>query len=130
MSDSITMLHGCYKLKSGATHAMRNRVGDQISVSFPGISYRFETTAILRPDMLTVVPNGAAWSINITVTPRICYAWSWATTATPKTFPTRKSPTGRTPLPPPLQNASRSLPVEVRLPERSIESRFQLVVHA
>jgi hypothetical protein len=68
MKDSITLVYGCYKHRSSATRAMRKMVGDQISVSFPGISNRFETTAILRPDMLKVGPNGAAWSVRATIT--------------------------------------------------------------
>ena len=68
-SASMAIVSGCYKRKSSATRAMRNMVGTRTGVEFPCISNRFETTAILRPDMLSVVPNGAAWSVRIVFTP-------------------------------------------------------------
>jgi hypothetical protein len=46
---------------------MRGWVGDKIAVDFPGISERFETTVILRDDMMTVTRLQGGWGIAIGV---------------------------------------------------------------
>ena len=68
MSDNTTMFCGCYKSKSSATRAMRSWVGNQISVSWEGISNRFETTIILREDMMATTRLQGGWGVAIRYT--------------------------------------------------------------
>lgn len=66
--DSITMFCGCYRSKSSATRAMRGWVGDQIKASWDGISNRFETTIVLREDMMEVTRLQGGWGVAISYT--------------------------------------------------------------
>jgi len=68
MTDSITRFCGCYKSKSSAARAMRSWVGNQIEVSWEGVSNRFETTAILREGMMAVTQLQGGWGVSISYT--------------------------------------------------------------
>ncbi|MDR2075608.1 MAG: hypothetical protein LBP61_01550 [Desulfovibrio sp.] len=74
MTKSMTIFCGCYKSKSSAARAMRTWVGNKIDVSFPGISDRFETSIVLRKDMLAVTQFQGdhkfqgLWGFDITYT--------------------------------------------------------------
>jgi hypothetical protein len=70
MTESNTMFCGCYKSKSSAARAMRSWVGDQISVSasWESVSKRFETTIILRDDMMAVTRLQGGWGVSIRYT--------------------------------------------------------------
>jgi hypothetical protein len=76
---SNEQLCGHYKSKSSATRAMKKWVGNQTSVSYPGISNRYETTIFLRADMMEVtrIQNGwgenVAWGVRIVYTPADIY---------------------------------------------------------
>lgn len=66
--DSITRFCGCYKSKASAARAMRGWIGDQIEVSWKGVSNRFETTVILREDMMAVTQLQGGWGVAIRYT--------------------------------------------------------------
>ena len=68
MTDSITRFYGCYKSKTSAARAMRNWVGNQIEVSWEGVSNRFETTVMLREDMMSVTQLQGGWGVSIRYT--------------------------------------------------------------
>jgi hypothetical protein len=68
MIDNTTIFCGCYKTKSSAARAMHSWVGDQISVSWEGVSNRFETTIILRDDMMSVTRLQGGWGVSIRYT--------------------------------------------------------------
>ena len=68
MADSITKFCGCYKSKSSAARAMRSWAGDQVEASWEGISNRFETTVILREDMMAITQLQGGWGVAIRYT--------------------------------------------------------------
>jgi hypothetical protein len=70
MTESITLFRGWYKAKPSAARAMRSWIGDEIKAFWKGegISKRFETTIILREDMMEVTRLQGGWGVSIRYT--------------------------------------------------------------